>query len=89
MKQTHTVVVVSHQDMRQHENGNELINLDDIPSWLESHHVCKFSTDDSDTFDAQMRQVCLRLHAKQRNLIIQGRLRTREQILQILWVGSK
>lgn len=54
--EVYTVVVVSHEDLREHQEGNELINFGSYPAWQQGHHECTFDCD-LQTRDSQMRKV--------------------------------
>jgi hypothetical protein len=56
---TYTVIVVSHADLRRHEDVVELINIPGYERWKRPYHECTFTLDPSGTqdIDSQMRQV--------------------------------
>jgi hypothetical protein len=58
---TYTVIVVSHADLRRHEDVAELINILYYERWMRPYHACTFTLDPSGTQDpdSQMRQVNL------------------------------
>lgn len=58
-----TVIVVSHIDLRAHQDANELVNIKDFKSWKQSHHECKFEIKGKESLCTQMRNA-VREHAK-------------------------
>jgi hypothetical protein len=63
MMKTCTVIVVSHVDLRTHQNANELVNIKDHKIWQRPHHECKFLIKGQESVCTQM-QKAVRQHAK-------------------------
>jgi hypothetical protein len=78
MSETHTVVVVSHEDLRAHQNANGLINLESYPEWRQNHHECTFKCG-SECRDTEIRKVNLDVVTTAD--LSEGRGRTCEDIL--------
>lgn len=55
-----TVVVVSHVDLRAHQDANELIGLQSYPDWRQRHHECTFTLNGAASADSQMRLVIIK-----------------------------
>ena len=58
-----TVIVISHIDLRAHQNANELVNIKDFKTWKQPHHECKFEIKGKESVCTQMHKA-VRQHAK-------------------------
>ena len=65
---TRTVIVVSHIDLKAHQNAFELINIKDFENWRKPHHECRFTLNRDKTADQQMRDA-VHKHARDYSLV--------------------
>lgn len=57
MNETLTLVIVSDEDFKAHQNANELINIEDYPVWRKSHHECVLKLNENDEANEQMQRM--------------------------------